>query len=212
MAAVTTILPAVLKNVAASAKMADSIAKTIKSTASLSSMTIGAPETDSGWSSLKAHVKDVYLSGLRTQESVNRVLDIFVRQISRWAGLDRRPHDRQDMVELIDVIRLGAMSLGVDGKAHVWVFDIKADRSDMDLDLVTLMVSTNEANGVSVHWKTLDGSMSVAPTTRIVQHCKSNMFRSKQWSEMITIPRNCSQEDVMGLLEIVCAAQHLAIQ
>jgi hypothetical protein len=211
MAAAAASVPAIIGKVAASAKVANSIAKTIKSTASLSSMSIGAPEMDAGWTSLRAHVKDVQLSGLRNQESVNRVLDIFVNQISRWAGLDRRPHDRQDMVELIDVIRLGALSLGVNGHEHVWVFDIKANRSDMDLALVTLMVSTNEENGVSVHWKTLDGSMTVAPTTRIVQHCKSNMWRTKQWSEMITIPRNCSQDDVIGFLGVVCAAQDLAL-
>lgn len=195
-----------------SLKVANSIAKTIQSTASLSSMSIGPAEIDSGWSSLTAHVKDVCLSGIRTQQVVDRVLDIFVRQISRWAGLDRRPHDRQEMNELLDVIRMTALTLGANGHEHVWVFDVKSKRSDMDLAFVTLIVNTNEANGVSIQWKTVDGSMSVAPTTRIIQHSKSNMFRSKQWSEMIIIPRNCSKDDVLGFLEIVGTADNLIIK
>ena len=204
-AAALTTLGNMIGSTGAVANMIDRI----KSTASVSAMNLGPAEVDPGWSKMNMHVKNIQLAGIRTQEGLDRVLGIFSRQIARWVGVSNAA-ELTDMNELLDIIRLNAFSMGRDDKEHVWVFDIKSKGSTADLALVTLMVSTSGRSGVCVKWMTLDGSVTVAPTTRIMQCHKSNIFKSKSWSEVITIPRNTAQEDVMGLLDIACEIAKIA--
>ena len=184
----------------------NSIVQRIKSTANASSMSIGPAEVDPGWQSMKTHVKDIRVSGLRNPEAVDRVLSIFERQIARWVGNAR---ELADLHELLAVIRLNAFSITQDNQ-HLWVFDLTSNGSSANMALVTLVVESSGQNGVSVQWKTIDSNMVVAPTTRLVQHCKSSMLRSKSWSELMIIPRNTSQNDIMALLGIVGAVSEVA--
>ena len=207
----TEVVQAVIKPL----KMASTIAKLTKkiseSTATVSSMNIGPAETDAGWSKMKANVKDIRLTEIRNQESLDRILDLFDRQISRWMG----GVDLSDMRELLSIIRLNAMSLVANNMEHVWMFNLHTEQSQANVALVALAVSTTldpetGTSSANVQWQTIDSSFATAPTVRIIQHSKSNIWRSKSWSEMLVIPRAANNRDVLGLLEIISAAAHIA--
>src|SRR5579872_2676174 len=84
-----------------------------------------------GWTDVYASIKNVRVAGLRTQQALDTVLDIFLAQLQRSGCTGP---DVQDVRALVHVMR--ASALHVTDAQRVWICDLRAPAATAVLALV----------------------------------------------------------------------------